>query len=120
MANNPLVTAGDFTVALSPFGPCSSERGTRSHFEVWPPAESSLFHGGQQVVDKHFCTDDISWVPSYGLLVLLDDSQQGLQPHHIHFTVAVQQHQNFSCSMHGLLQSFFLQSMRHALYFLLL
>lgn len=95
-AHSPPAIVGDFTGSWPPSGPHSSERGTSSHLKHSPQRTPP------QAVDKHICTDPITWSASHGLPSY--DSQQGLQSHHIHFTVAVQQHRNFrspGCSNHS-------------------
>lgn len=70
-------------------------KGNKIPLEVKPPVETSP-HDRGRAVGERVRADDIDDRAHHGPPVLLDGSQQGLQPHHIYFTVAVQEDQDFS------------------------
>lgn len=69
-----------------------------------PLAESFLSYRRQWTLGKRVHTDNITCRASHALLILLDDHQQGLQPHYIQLTMTVQKHRNSwttDCSNHS-------------------
>lgn len=64
--------------------------------EVQPPVEAAPHHRGR-AVGQRVGADDVDHRAHDSPPVLPDGGQQGLQPQHVHLTVAVQEHQDFSC-----------------------
>lgn len=70
-------------------------KGDKIPFEVQPPVEPSPHHRGR-AVGQRVGADDVDHGAHHRPAVFLDGGQQGLQPHHVHLAVAVQEHQHLS------------------------
>jgi hypothetical protein len=74
--------------------PSKLGKGDKIPFEVQPPVEAAP-HDRRRTVGKCVSANDVNHWAHHSVWVLTDGGQQGLQPHHVHFAVAVQKYQDF-------------------------